>query len=108
MSLAKSFRRPRGLDGWSAGTCQYSPSCFPALLGIFCAYWPAGLSSSAPWKYRSCAFPIAEMASIASSSFFPMRRARISSPPAGVSKYHLDECVLRAHTNNAFQHTVVH
>src|SRR5438552_4172876 len=76
-----------GLSNSSLAPCQYRPLCPPSSLTSFwanCFGWSAGGCA----KYCFCASTNSRHASMAASSFLPKRRNRISSLPAGVSKYH--------------------
>src|SRR6266478_554208 len=77
-----------GLANSSLAPCQYRPLCRPSSLTSFwanCLGWSTGGRA----KYCFCASTNSRHASMAASSFLPMRRNTISSFPASVSKYHV-------------------
>src|SRR6267142_1893870 len=76
-----------GLANSSLAPCQYRPLCPPSSLTSFWANC-LGRSPGGCAKYCFCASTNSRHASTAASSFLPMRRNRISSLPATVSKYH--------------------
>src|SRR6266850_3302296 len=76
-----------GLANSSLAPCQYRPLCPPSSLTSFWANCLGRLPGGRA-KYCFCASTKSRHASMAASSFLPMRRNRISSLPAIVSKYH--------------------
>src|SRR6266849_10518224 len=76
-----------GLSNSSSAPCQYRPLCRPSSLTSFWANC-LGRSLGGRAKYCFCASTKSRHASVAASSFLPMRRNTISSLPAAVSKDH--------------------
>src|SRR3979411_1342042 len=83
---AYAMRGLIGLSNSSSAPCQYRPLCPPSSLTSFWANcW--GMPPGGRAKYWFSASTNSRHASIAASSFLPIRRNTISSLPSDVSKY---------------------